>query len=299
MASMHRLAILSPCTEDWNAMHPERGGRYCDECGRVVHDLSARTKIEARALAALFGGDRFCVRVTTTPSGRVLYGRRAAAIAAGAVAAAVGTACAPLPPPPAVSVDPAPPPPAAAYSAPPVSTAALVAAVDKPADRDGDGEADSVDACPDVPGKHSVDPKKNGCPEAIVVTMGEAVIIEMPHFAFNKTTIEKATEPILDEVAKIIKAQPEIGKVRLTGHASSDEPDPNKLAKSRAQSVQAALVARGVDAARLDIDWKGSTEPIAGGATADARAKNRRVQFSVEQALECPAPANSSSAGGI
>jgi outer membrane protein OmpA-like peptidoglycan-associated protein len=33
-----------------------------------------------------------------------------------------------------------------------------------PPDRDGDGIPDAEDACPDVPGVHSADPKKNGCP---------------------------------------------------------------------------------------------------------------------------------------
>ncbi len=33
-----------------------------------------------------------------------------------------------------------------------------------PADKDGDGIPDSADACPDVPGVASDDPKKNGCP---------------------------------------------------------------------------------------------------------------------------------------
>jgi outer membrane protein OmpA-like peptidoglycan-associated protein len=33
-----------------------------------------------------------------------------------------------------------------------------------PPDRDGDGIVDVDDACPDVPGVHSDDPKKNGCP---------------------------------------------------------------------------------------------------------------------------------------
>jgi outer membrane protein OmpA-like peptidoglycan-associated protein len=33
-----------------------------------------------------------------------------------------------------------------------------------PGDRDQDGIPDDVDACPDVPGVHSDDPKKNGCP---------------------------------------------------------------------------------------------------------------------------------------
>lgn len=34
----------------------------------------------------------------------------------------------------------------------------------KPADTDGDGITDDVDACPDVPGVRSEDPKKHGCP---------------------------------------------------------------------------------------------------------------------------------------
>ena len=34
----------------------------------------------------------------------------------------------------------------------------------KPSDRDGDGILDADDACPDVPGVKSDDPKKNGCP---------------------------------------------------------------------------------------------------------------------------------------
>lgn len=33
-----------------------------------------------------------------------------------------------------------------------------------PTDRDGDGIADGVDACPDTPGEKSEDPEKNGCP---------------------------------------------------------------------------------------------------------------------------------------
>lgn len=33
-----------------------------------------------------------------------------------------------------------------------------------PTDRDGDGIADAIDACPDTPGPQSDDPKKNGCP---------------------------------------------------------------------------------------------------------------------------------------
>ncbi len=54
----------------------------------------------------------------------------------------------PPPPPPPVVVEPPPP----------------VVVVVPPADRDQDGVADPVDACPDVPGVATEDPKTNGCP---------------------------------------------------------------------------------------------------------------------------------------
>jgi len=38
----------------------------------------------------------------------------------------------------------------------------------KPADRDGDGILDAEDACPDVPGIRTNDPKTNGCPPVVV-----------------------------------------------------------------------------------------------------------------------------------
>ena len=38
---------------------------------------------------------------------------------------------------------------------------------EKPADRDGDGILDKDDACPDVPGVHTDDPRTNGCPPVV------------------------------------------------------------------------------------------------------------------------------------
>ena len=53
---------------------------------------------------------------------------------------------------PGIEVPPAPPPPPPALAPPP------------PSDRDGDGIPDDVDACPDVPGIKTDNPKTNGCP---------------------------------------------------------------------------------------------------------------------------------------
>jgi len=59
---------------------------------------------------------------------------------------------------PGVALADPPAPPAAAN---PASTAKPWAA---PADRDKDGVPDNVDACPDVPGVKTNEPKTTGCP---------------------------------------------------------------------------------------------------------------------------------------
>src|SRR4051812_33353250 len=40
----------------------------------------------------------------------------------------------------------------------------------RPPDRDGDGIQDSLDACPDEPGKPDPDPRKNGCVVRIILS---------------------------------------------------------------------------------------------------------------------------------
>lgn len=71
-------------------------------------------------------------------------------------------------PAPAAAVGKAPSPKPAPASTPaakaPVGVAAPVAPAGPATDRDRDGIADTVDACPDVPGVASPSPRRNGCP---------------------------------------------------------------------------------------------------------------------------------------
>lgn len=56
------ISIPTPCDEDWDAMDREERGRYCHRCARSVHDLSAMTEPEARALLdAAEVGERLCI----------------------------------------------------------------------------------------------------------------------------------------------------------------------------------------------------------------------------------------------
>ncbi len=149
-----------------------------------------------------------------------------------------------------------------------------------PADRDGDGIFDKDDACPDKPGKPNADPKKHGCP-LVRLTATEIKIIEQVQFEIDKAIIRPESDPLLDNVADILKKHPELEQVEVQGHTSSTgTPEWNMgLSRRRAKAVMAALVKRGIAPARLVSKGYGLEKPIATNDTHEGRALNRRVQF--------------------
>jgi OOP family OmpA-OmpF porin len=50
------------------------------------------------------------------------------------------------------------------------------------------------------------------------------------------------------------------------------------LSTKRAESVKSDLVSRGVEASRIQTLGNGEEQPIADNATAEGRAKNRRIE---------------------
>ncbi|MFO0617463.1 MAG: OmpA family protein [Polyangiaceae bacterium] len=160
-----------------------------------------------------------------------------------------------------------------------------------PGDTDGDGIRDDVDACPKDPGKADPDPAKNGCP-LVVVKENEIVINEQVQFDTGLATIKKVSDPLLDNVAKVMKDHPEITKIEVQGHTDTKgTPQGNTvLSDNRAKAVMAALVKRGIEQKRLVAKGYGQDKPIATNETEDGRAKNRRVQFIVLEKNGQPIP---------
>ena len=60
--SMNRFDLAFPCTADFSRMKRVPGGRFCGDCNKVVHDLSAMSEEEANALLARTPRERVCVR---------------------------------------------------------------------------------------------------------------------------------------------------------------------------------------------------------------------------------------------
>jgi outer membrane protein OmpA-like peptidoglycan-associated protein len=100
------------------------------------------------------------------------------------------------------------------------------------------------------------------------------------HFDFDKDEIKPDSQPTIDEMIKLMRANPQI-KLQVVGHTDSQglEPHNNDLSNRRAGSVTRALVQAGIEAGRLSSKGAGSSQPVATNDTEDGRAKNRRVEL--------------------
>jgi hypothetical protein len=66
--------IATPCGADWKAMRPRGNARLCESCNKVVHDLSARSEAEARALLRTQPSEGLCIRYLHDADGNVWFG---------------------------------------------------------------------------------------------------------------------------------------------------------------------------------------------------------------------------------
>ena len=155
-------------------------------------------------------------------------------------------------------------------------------------DRDGDGIPDKDDKCPDVYGK----PEFQGCPpptpKTIKLTADKIEILEVVHFDFAKAVIKADSFSLLQDVATVLKDNPNIKKIRVEGHTDNvGKPEVNmKLSQQRAEAVRTFLVEKGgIAPARLVSEGFGDTRPVADNNSKAGQAKNRRVEFVITEHL--------------
>jgi len=144
-------------------------------------------------------------------------------------------------------------------------------------DKDGDNVYDFVDKCPNAAGLAA----DGGCP---VVKATEKATMEKAmkgvQFDNGKSTIIKKSLPILDDVAKIMMANPSY-KLAIDGHTDNagDKAKNLQLSEDRAKAVKAYLMGKGVAEGRMKATGYGDSKPKADNKTAKGKAANRRVEF--------------------
>lgn len=150
-------------------------------------------------------------------------------------------------------------------------------------DADADNVPDNDDKCPKEPGVRGDDPAKRGCPQFIHRANAEVELVQQLEFELGKSTIVKSSYPILDEIAGLLRTNPEIKLVAIDGHTDNQGvTDFNqKLSQARASAVRDYLIKHGIAGERLVATGYGSSKPLATNDTPEGRAKNRRVEFHI------------------
>lgn len=99
-------------------------------------------------------------------------------------------------------------------------------------------------------------------------------------FETNKDVIKESSFPFLDELVKVLLAEP-TWKLSIVGHTDNVGNDAYnlELSKKRAIAVKKYLTSKNIPETIITTDGKGETTPIASNETAEGRSKNRRVEF--------------------
>ncbi len=120
-------------------------------------------------------------------------------------------------------------------------------------------------------------------PDRVVLTASNIAILDKVQFDVGKASLLPASFSLLDEVAKVMKDNPQIALVQVEGHTdSTGSADFNrKLSQARAESVVKYLTGKGVKASRFEAKGFGPDRPIADNTTDSGRDANRRVEFNI------------------
>ena len=99
------------------------------------------------------------------------------------------------------------------------------------------------------------------------------------HFEPGSARLTNIAKAILDEVALRMKQEP-TARATVIGYTDDREnTGPNRdLDRRRAEAVRDYLVTRhGIDPSRIDVEGRGSADPVGDNSTAEGRLRNRRV----------------------
>ena len=195
----------------------------------------------------------------------------------------------------------------------PLPTVSVKITIVKPIDTDGDGIADSVDACPQVIGvirykgcpipdrdgdkindeeDQCVDVKGvvayKGCPvpdrkqDGIAEELRIRISKAAAHIFFETGNYRLLpwSFPTIDTVAQILKDYPQ-AQLIIEGHTDNNGTlsGNQTLSENRARTVLLYLIKAGIDAGRLQSTGYGQQKPVATNKTREGRSQNRRVEL--------------------
>ena len=153
----------------------------------------------------------------------------------------------------------------------------------------GPGENDNTSPIPSDPRQPNVDPNaprpNEGIPQPPPGHVGwtrneSALAAHTVHFAYDSSVVRAGDKANVAAVAEYLKSNASAA-VEVDGHCDERGTDEynRSLGERRALAIREALVADGVDAARVDTVSFGRDRLLDLGKTDAAHAKNRRGEF--------------------
>ena len=99
----------------------------------------------------------------------------------------------------------------------------------------------------------------------------------------NDATVVESYEPLMDELAQYLSENERL-EVLLRGYTDNSGTDAycTGLARQRATEIKKKLVARGISEFRVEIEAKGSSDPIGDNDTYEGRIANNRVTITIQ-----------------
>lgn len=99
-------------------------------------------------------------------------------------------------------------------------------------------------------------------------------------FDYDQAQIKPEYKEFLERVIHVVRGHSDL-RVKVTGHTDSDGSDGYnmELSKRRAESIVKFFEEHGLDADRLEFDFKGERSPADTNNTPEGRQHNRRVDF--------------------
>jgi outer membrane protein OmpA-like peptidoglycan-associated protein len=101
------------------------------------------------------------------------------------------------------------------------------------------------------------------------------------YFEYDKAEILTEYNAFLDRMIRVVDGHTDL-RIKVTGHTDSDGSDAYNvdLSKRRAEALINYFIDHGLTRDRIEIDFKGESQPVDSHETPEGKQHNRRVDFS-------------------
>ena len=108
----------------------------------------------------------------------------------------------------------------------------------------------------------------------------KSFVLHNIYFATGKTHILDSSEEALNELYRFLVARPQ-QRIRIVGHTDNIGSDRSNqiLSEGRCREVKQAMLMRGIQADRIDVEGRGEQDPIVPNDSEEHRQMNRRVEI--------------------